>query len=243
MGIIARNLDILQSEKCAYMGILVSSLSISLRKLDDIATAETESLAGCLAGVMKLAIEKRFTTAILNTKNRLAAALHPTLKLSWCEGAAARSELTDNVIDCVTEKIASDRSRYVPTEEMGDSTPLADANVDLDPLSAIFNDLSSASQSRPSNATDSVLIQQARDFLTLPRVITNWESAFPNAVMRDLFIEYNTPIPSSAGVERLFSTGKDTLRPKRASLKDKTFEAVMFLKHNRHLLPAEPKSD
>jgi hypothetical protein len=49
------------------------------------------------------------------------------------------------------------------------------------------------------------------------------------------FLKYNTPLPSSAAVERLFSTGKDVLRAKRASLSDGAFDALMFLKGNCHI--------
>ena len=51
-----------------------------------------------------------------------------------------------------------------------------------------------------------------------------------------LFIKYNTGIPSSAAVERVFSTAGDVLRPKRASLSVETFEHVVFLKGNLHLI-------
>jgi hypothetical protein len=40
------------------------------------------------------------------------------------------------------------------------------------------------------------------------------------------FLKYITPLPSSAAVERLFSTGKDVLRAKRASLSDGAFPPV-----------------
>ena len=65
------------------------------------------------------------------------------------------------------------------------------------------------------------------------------KSHFP-AKYRDqwvtLFIKYNTGIPSSAAVERLFSTAGDVLRPKRACLSEDNFEHLVFLKGNLHLL-------
>ena len=50
--------------------------------------------------------------------------------------------------------------------------------------------------------------------------------------LKNVFIKLNTPLPSSAAVERLFSLGKDVLRPKRASLSDEHFEMMVFLKEN-----------
>ncbi|MEL7309790.1 MAG: hypothetical protein AAGK05_19390 [Pseudomonadota bacterium] len=51
-----------------------------------------------------------------------------------------------------------------------------------------------------------------------------------------LFIKYNTRIPSSAAVERLFCTAGDVLRPKRACVSEENFENLVFLKGNLHLL-------
>jgi hypothetical protein len=54
------------------------------------------------------------------------------------------------------------------------------------------------------------------------------------SVLSRLFVKYNTPVPSSAAVERFFSIGKDILRPKRASLSDDNFNMLMFRKGNMH---------
>ena len=53
-------------------------------------------------------------------------------------------------------------------------------------------------------------------------------------VLIDLFIKYNTAIPLSAAVERLFSIGKDILTAKRAKLSDANFKRLMFMKGNQH---------
>ncbi len=60
----------------------------------------------------------------------------------------------------------------------------------------------------------------------------------------ELFVKYNTPLPSSAAVERLFSTGGDILRAKRSSLTAKNFEHMMFMRCNMDLLSfKEDKED
>ncbi|KAG0713576.1 hypothetical protein GWK47_001813 [Chionoecetes opilio] len=51
----------------------------------------------------------------------------------------------------------------------------------------------------------------------------------------DVFVKYNTAIPSSAAVERLFSQGSDTMKAKRASLTSDNFETLVFMKGNKDL--------
>lgn len=52
----------------------------------------------------------------------------------------------------------------------------------------------------------------------------------------DVFLRFNTPIPSSAAVERLFSQGSDIMKPKRASLTSENFERLVFMKGNMDIL-------
>ena len=51
-----------------------------------------------------------------------------------------------------------------------------------------------------------------------------------------LFTRYNTGIPSSAGVELMFSIGKLIMTDNRSRLSDKNFEALMFMKENMKLV-------
>lgn len=52
----------------------------------------------------------------------------------------------------------------------------------------------------------------------------------------NLFLKYNTPLPSSASVERLFSFGSDILRPKRSALSSQNFEQLVFMKGNLKII-------
>lgn len=48
----------------------------------------------------------------------------------------------------------------------------------------------------------------------------------------EVFRQFNTPIPSSAPTERMFSTGKAVFRSNRHRMKDTNFEMAMILKIN-----------
>lgn len=51
--------------------------------------------------------------------------------------------------------------------------------------------------------------------------------------LKKAFIKYNTPLPSSASVERLFSCGGSVLTPQRGHLNDDTMEQLL-LKINKN---------
>ena len=53
--------------------------------------------------------------------------------------------------------------------------------------------------------------------------------------LKDIFIKLNTPIPSSASAERLFSCAGLVMTSKRTRMTDKLFENLVFLKMNLKL--------
>ena len=69
------------------------------------------------------------------------------------------------------------------------------------------------------------------------RTTPSWRrSLFPENVWVRLFLQYNTALPSSASVKRVFSYGSDILRAKRTSLAAQNFEALVFMKGSMKML-------
>ena len=78
-----------------------------------------------------------------------------------------------------------------------------------------------------SNASDTIqaaqyMENQSRDLQSLKR--------YP--VVMDMFLRYNTVIPSSAAVERLFSAGGKIMIPHRNGLSDGSFDKLLLLRQN-----------
>lgn len=63
---------------------------------------------------------------------------------------------------------------------------------------------------------------------------SNIEMLHNYSKLKKNFIKYNTPLPSSASVERLFSCGGSVLTPQRGHLNDDTMEYQLLLKINKN---------
>ena len=91
-----------------------------------------------------------------------------------------------------------------------------------------FYDFPSDDESMTS--TDTVEVEAA-DYLSTAKELDCLHS---HPIIKSLFLIYNTTLPSSAPVERLFSLGNMVLTPKRNILVDARFEKLLLIRYNKH---------
>ncbi|KAK4872607.1 hypothetical protein RN001_014636 [Aquatica leii] len=88
--------------------------------------------------------------------------------------------------------------------------------------------------SSESANTHNTLQQQALQYLQNNKTYLRMLDQYPD--IKQLFIKYNTTLPSSAPVERLFAYADMIMRPKRRSMNDETFKKLLLIKGNNFIL-------
>jgi len=79
-----------------------------------------------------------------------------------------------------------------------------------------------------SDNADESIYKIIQEYSILPTTLDT--STMHNTFLRKAFIKYNTAVPSSAHVERLFSAGGQLLSERRGSISDHNFEKNFIIK-------------
>ena len=225
---VAQALDILQGEERAYFGVLLPTLAMCLKKLNHVQT--TINICKPLLAATENGIKKRFGESLNSMENQLASAFHPCFKLAWLpylEYAGFEKESIDTMKNQIKRKM----EHLVQNSSFNNDNLSDKSENNLDNL--VEDDFFQDFESRKGEARQSPQSEAIDQFLKEPTISPREKPSpinFKNSIIKDLFIKYNTPLPSSAAVERLFSIGKDVLKPKRSGLTDEHFEMLVFLK-------------
>jgi hypothetical protein len=236
-------LDTLQSEDKAYMGILLPYLRLLKDQLESLKTDDTiihgKNLVEYLldnpnnraAGSRNLiAFNGRFGHLFEDEDLLMAVALHPHYKLGVVE------YLNPDLEDTIKRRIVQEMKAKVD-----DHNGNGNNDAPVQDRSSTFQYMKGARRPLSQRNVDEELEKNFYSWtqLDVHDDVPLSPDMFPmehREIWVDLFIRYNTPVPSSAAVERLFSMGSDILRPKRSSLTAKNFEKLVFLKGNMNLL-------
>ena len=221
---IALGIDFLQGDKNTFMGSLVPGIEAVLRLYDQLQVklVYLQDLAKSLAG----ATRNRFQHVLNSDDHKLAAAFLPKQRMRWVKShePAATSQLRALMIRTlkkILDKEPSVRESYDAASTSGK------ARGEEDMLMDIF----AAPNPDQAAAGPSLDVEQCVDaYLGAPDESTAYTHIKQSPILKHAFLKYNTALPSSASVERLFSAGKDVLRPKRACMSDKHFDMIMFLR-------------
>ncbi|XP_022169832.1 uncharacterized protein LOC111033420 [Myzus persicae] len=216
-------LDKLQGEKRSFLGYVAPTI-IVLRRL----LIQSTHLIYCkpLSLCLIVSLEKRFDYLfnLSSPKSKdfiLAAMSHPKFKSSWIPVRYVDLCKQLFINECKLMNSNSDFTEYVSSSDNSDS------NSDTEFYRSVCSQDDSSNPElavRNSNLTR----VQALSFLNSKKKELNILDSFP--VVKKLFFKFNTSIPSSAPVERLFSGAIQVLTPRCNRLEDKNFEMLLCCK-------------
>lgn len=220
---LAQAIDILQEEKNAYYGMLIPTL-LSLRRKLEMLLQKEMTYGKPIAKSFLSSISSRFNDFFLFTSEEskraaIAALCHPKFKRKWlvCVDSSRHEELLSLLKDSVIDEI-NIRCEIQPREtDLSEQTSSADDFFDFGANNATTN------FSVVTRAELEVL-----QFFENPGEDLNILNDYK--YLKRVFIKYNTPLPSSASVERLFSFASMTNLPKSHRLSDEQFEKRVVLK-------------
>lgn len=210
---LALSLDKLQGEKTCFLGYVMPTI-IALR----LKLIQLTSLIYCrpLSLLIIESLEKRFKCIfdLETSKSKayiLATISHPKFKLH-CIPLRFMSF-------CKKLFISECNLLNVSSNDLGFNSELLDNDDDF---YDILNGSNSESTISPATNLGSV---QAFSYLDSKEKELHMLDSYP--IVKQIFLKYNTTLPSSAPVERLFSCGSQILTPRRNKLGDKNFDMLL----------------
>jgi hypothetical protein len=220
---IAEALDRLQGEDRTFYGELIPTVFAVEKKLRAQINSNPKHCEW-LPQVLLHGIQNRFKAYLELTSDVndaiMASVSHPTMKLKWVpteKYEAIKSSFISKAVAFSVQNFGQDETASVADED--------DCHDD-DFYAFVQSGQSSQHQSSGAITVEQEVLNYLRDngnkLETLER--------YP--LVKKLFVKYNTPLPSSGPVERLFSYSSMILSPKRNQTNDKLFEKITLLKVN-----------
>nr|XP_020633791.1 uncharacterized protein LOC110070446 [Pogona vitticeps] len=222
MGPLAQSLEILQGENGMYMGYLLPTLYNLDRKLQGLENKPGRFTHGLpLLQGLRQALRRRFDHIWEDRGLLLAACLHPRFKVDWLE-SAPNAQTSKSMMEALLKA----EIQSVVSEDGGEPS-----ERDREGSRAEEDFFSIQTRSAKLAGEGAEEDEEVARYLKSPVREVSSLHAFPR-VMRS-FLRHNTPMPSSAAVEYLFSTVGHVMTVKRPSLSDELFEQLVLLRQNR----------
>lgn len=219
MSPLAISLDILQGEKTCFLGLVAPTVIILKQKLTNFS-----HLSYCkpLVDGIVVALEKRFKHIYdFNCPESklyiLSAISLPRFKLNWVP--ECHMDICKDLFLKEVDTFHAKNTALVVNKSTSSSSGEEDFFCDIDKRSGMRCSVQPILSSNIEAL--SYLESKTKDLDCL--------NQYPN--VKNIFLKYNTTLPSSAPVERLFSCGQQIFVPRRNRLSDSMFEKLLFLRN------------
>jgi hypothetical protein len=181
----------------------------------------------------------RFSKAFESSSLKVAAAIHPSFRLSWVRDEQERVRIA-NLVKAEVLTIERQLEGDGLSQQGSDVVVLGDdaAGQPVSPLASAFprkRKPESVFQRFRGQKKVKTAIEQEVDYY-LAQDADDHVASLKTKSMRLLFVKTNTALPSSAAIERIFSLGGRVFVPNRSRISDAHFEQLIFLRANWHLL-------
>lgn len=219
---LATSLDLLQGENTCFLGYVAPTI-IALR----LKLIQATHLVYCkpLAFSIVLSLEKRFNylfdLELSKSKPFILSAISlPKFKLGWVP--ARHLEICKKLFLSECNLLNITENNFDMSNESDDSECSDHEFYDILSGDGYVHDVRPSKSNAKSTNLASV---QALSYFDTKKKDFNILDMLP--IVKKVFLKYNTTLPSSAPVERLFSSGSQILTPRRNRLTDKTFEMLL----------------
>lgn len=219
---LAEAIDILQGE--TYYGYLLPTLVSLRRKIDVLLNRNTIVVCQPLLDAINRSLQSRFKIFFevegAGKYAAIASVTHPKFKTRWlaCLDYTTQQKVRDLVLKAASEERNHNQDPELEVEQM-----VEDDYFDFGPVSA-------------ANEQPEIFYQHGEAEVEICTYLTRSDSSLESLInfplIRKLFLRYNTPLPSSAPVERLFSYATMMDVPKYNRLTDGHFEKRVLYKAN-----------
>lgn len=237
---LALTLDVLQGQDCVYYGYLLPSLLSLRNKWEKLKLQCMSSNGELLLRTCMDSLNRRFSD-ILNLTSEsaiISAVVHPKFKLRWFNVLKTPKYSLDAIKKLV---IGAAEQLYIDDDDNGseragssDTTPddFFDFNEPEPETSkhVMFTNTSQPATEKEAVKTSKIELQLYK-YLDDKRSGINSLNDYP--IIKKIFLRYNTCLPSSAPVERLFSFASIVNSPRRNALSDSSFEKLVIMKANK----------
>lgn len=202
-----------------YLGYLLPTIIQLQTKYKDLLKTRMDYCKPLIVSILE-GLDKRFRSQLKDPFFIISSLSHPFFKTVWIDNQETKSEALHLF------KEAAIHLNSLPILSSS-QTPLSTQNVEDG--ESFFHWTSS------QNPPEITCVENEIN-MYLSKSPQKDLSCFKNdnlPILKKVFIKFNTPLPSSAPIERVFSVGGAVLTKKRGRITDNNFEKVMLLKCNK----------